>query len=266
MGSRPTFQKPSPKGKRNTMTTKKTIAQEAAEQEAAAPAPSFFGTFAEVDSVVGKTDLINLKFDKDDEYVFRILDSAPFVVGQHWNIPQSAKGKGAAKCRKNYNPVPGVPFTKEFVAAQACPWCEMEAEFGDKAMGDKKGFYNLSFAYISNVIHDGQIKIWEASQRSILKQMAAMQTSKAWAEYFGKNGVTDLEMIVTKKTEKGKVSYSVGALPKSQPLSDESLAEWREKRIDLEKVKAPRLDEESLAEDLQNYPKPRDTDKPTHFS
>jgi len=108
-----------------------------------------------------------------------------------------------------------------------CQLCKWEAEFGDKAMGKDKGFYNSTSGYVVNALQDGKIKIWEINQRSVLKGLSDFEKNEEYADLMP-NGLIDRAVIVEKKEEKGKTSYSIGIgmKPEDGILSDEDKARY----------------------------------------
>jgi hypothetical protein len=110
-------------------------------------------------------------------------------------------------------------------ALPVCPWCELEAEYGNAKMGKDKGFYNRQYTHVVGVVADGKALIWEISQKSIMDKLMRFEADPDWAEFMP-NGLQDLELIVKKIDKSGKTEYEVGGAPKAVQLTDEELAEY----------------------------------------
>lgn len=248
---------------------KKTIAEQALDAAVSElPAGNFMDDFLEMDKVLGKTGLQNLKLEDGENFV-RIISVTPYYLRSHWSVPVSAGQKGAAPCLKHVK-AGEFQLCKEnpsaYFAAQVCPWCDYEAEFNEKKMGKDGALYVLNTNPVFNVIHEGEIKMWTVSAGGIKDGIKALYKSKAWAKFFGKNGITDLELIITKeKGKNGVTKYSVGGNPSTEPLSDESLTDLRDRMPDIAVVKAPPSDEAKIREFMLKFPKPTMQDVPTKF-
>lgn len=198
-----------------------------------------FSKFAAVDDATG-SDLLNFDLAMGDNKC-RVID-APILVRKHWDLPSSSDLKGAVPCAKwiedptEYAAAAeaGVDELQNYLDSLAdCPYCELHAQYPD--------FYKVKDHWVFNVVQDGQPKIAEFYQASILREINKFENDEDWTEMMP-NGLWDLEIKIT-KTQTGpkpqNVKYAVSGVPTSKPLSDEQLAAYREKAVDLVKLKSP---------------------------
>ena len=194
-----------------------------------------FAVYEKVEEVTGN-DLDSVKLVAGGNKL-RVI-SAPVLVRKHWDLPESSE-LSMVPCAKFISDFDAYIEDPEAYLASLphCPFCELEAEYGSPKKDE--GFFNVSESWVMNVVQDGKVKIWEVSQKSILKALARFENDEEWAPLMP-NGLIDREIIVTKtEVKNGPTKYEVGGHPTNGPLDADTLAKFQKKAFDLVALKSP---------------------------
>lgn len=206
--------------------------------EATAP-KSMFAVYEDVAKIVN-TGVDRLELE-DGATKFRVLE-APHLQFKHWALPESSE-LTVVPCAKF---IPQKDLGK-FLAdpdayletLPACPYCELEEEFGNKALGKDKGFYNRRAHWTLNVAQAGKVKLAEFGQVSIMNGIMAMEKNPEWTPLFGDYGISDIELVVTKEIKNKKTNYAVGGSPLSKKLTKEEYEKFMSKLFDIPSLITP---------------------------
>ncbi len=160
----------------------------------------------------------------------------PVMFRKHWDLPQSSNRKGAVPCAKVVTDYDAYAEDPEgyLESLAKCPYCDFHAEH--------PAFYTPKEHWCFNVVQEGEVKVAEFYQASILSAISEFENDPDWIKLMKGQGIESLEINIKKEQTGPKpqnVKYSVSGIPGSEPLHPDQLAEYREKMMDLVSLKSP---------------------------
>lgn len=193
-----------------------------------------FAKFAAIDDATAGSDLINFVLALGSNKCRIITD--PIMIRKHWDLPQSSNKKGAVPCAKHVTDYDAYAADPEeyLISLGKCPYCDFHAQ-------DPK-FYGVKEHWVFNVVQDGEVKVAEFYQGSILRAISEFENDPDWIKVMKGGGIETLEINIKKESTGPKpqnVKYSVSGVPGSEPLHPDQMEEYRSVMMDIVALKIP---------------------------